>query len=113
MSEKSSFRPTLEALEDRMLLSFSLGLGQPLTHQAPPPVSSVQVSGSAESGGVESMVRLRRIVGDAIATPGVQPQQITLHKVTLESLQTMDGPTTAVTAKPTFLKINLEDVIIS
>jgi hypothetical protein len=97
MSEKSSFRPTLEALEDRLLLSFSFGASQPLPHQAPPPASSVQLSGSAEGGGVESMVRLRRIVYDATATHGVQPAE----QISLSS------------AKPTFLRIDFHDVIIS
>jgi hypothetical protein len=114
MSEKSSnlsakgraagarptFRPMVEALEDRLLPSFSwIEVGSPdvvqnRPQQAAPLISSVQLSGSAD--GPAPLVRLRRIVSDAVATQGMQPLQITLNHAKIDSLQPMEGGTTVL-----------------
>jgi hypothetical protein len=86
---RPTFRPTVEALEDRLLLSFSWGevgspdLLQTRSQQAAPVIllHGVDVGGSSDvvqnlSDPAAPLIRLRRVVGDTVAAQGVQPEQV-------------------------------------
>jgi hypothetical protein len=91
----------VEALEDRLLPSFSWGgmdgglpdVVQNRPQQAAPLISSVQLSGSAD--GPAPLVRLHRI-RDAVATQGRPTESISLNYAQIDSLQAPDGGTMEV-----------------
>jgi hypothetical protein len=91
----------VEVLEDRLLPSFSWGevnspdVVQTRSQQAAPLISSAQLGGSSANDVPATLIRLRRVVGDAAATQGVQPSQITLNYAKIESLQTIGGGVTS------------------
>jgi hypothetical protein len=104
MSEKSrnlSARPRVEALEDRLLLSFQWGVGRGLE----PVVGLTREQGLAAEVVVTKttdqaapLIRLRRIVDAAAAAQDRPMESISLNfaKIKLESLQPMGGGTTAL-----------------
>jgi hypothetical protein len=102
MSEKSrnlSARPRVEALEDRLLLSFQWGVGRGLE----PVVGLTREQGLAAEVVVTKptdqaapLIRLRRVVGDTVAAQGRPTESISLNFAKIESLQTMGGGTTAL-----------------
>jgi hypothetical protein len=118
MSEKSSnlsakgraagarptFRPMVEALEDRLLPSFSMGAHQTLTlsQQAALRINlqDVIVSGSAvvqnQSDQAAPLVRFHRIEAGPVTTQGRPTESISLNYAKIEPLQPMGGGTMAL-----------------
>jgi hypothetical protein len=97
-SSESTFRPTVEALEDRLVpsgydvkamtsspvvgLTLETGLGQ-----------AIAVVERDLGASVAPLVRLRRIVGEAVPTPAINTS---LAFIKIDFLRTLDGGTAPV-----------------
>jgi hypothetical protein len=98
-SSESTFRPTVEALEDRLVPS-----GYDLKAMMPSPVVGLTLETGLGQGiavverdlgaSVAPLVRLRRVVGEAVPTPATNTS---LAFVKIDFLRTIDGGTSPVT----------------
>jgi hypothetical protein len=113
-AKPTSFHPTVEALEDRLVLSptESLSLsavGLTLEHG---PARGVAVVEQNLGGQAEALIRLRRVVDSGVMLRGPVTTQVPGNATPMTSLkythlQTMDGGTAPVVVAATrFLKID-------